>query len=490
MSGFEDVHRDRIVGTLAMFDRVIFRGHLTRLFTPGGMRIFLWSQGVQLTRFATWAKQATNSVCDRALVAFWVSTGARASELLGVTAGDIDPGQQLITVMRKGTRVLQPLPAAPDAFVWLRLYHAQLSGLVPAGRDEPLWCRPAIAAGPRTTIRAARAARVRSVPPRTSSAQLRVVDRCAWPSTHCTSVSGISGSRAIRHAAVWRRSCSDHLASAPARNCEAHWCTPGRRPRRRSCVRKVPARRRPSGPVRRRSVPASAHDRREPGFGHAIDVLSNGDVRESGEDRCLQLRRHSADGAAVRRVVARVVDDRRDVVHGEHVHWIVQRDEVVLGDRGVRREMATASIAPPFSEVTVTIPRADVATNLPNVTLRTGFSGERIRSSLERGWTTDHQVACHRSELTDRRQDPLGAPQGRGTRAYRDGSNPILRWLPGVSAAQQHLRRLDREDRAERRLLRGFGGATSPSEVVVLRAYDGSAGFGCAPCETRLGRPR
>jgi integrase len=69
----------------------------------------------------------------------WVSTGARASELLGATVADADPGQQLITVMRKGPRVLQPLPAAPDAFVWLRLYQAQLTGLVPAGRDEPLW---------------------------------------------------------------------------------------------------------------------------------------------------------------------------------------------------------------------------------------------------------------------------------------------------------------------------------------------------------------
>lgn len=76
---------------------------------------------------------------DRALVAFWVSTGARAVELLGATVADADPGQQLITVMRKGSRALQPLPAAPDAFVWLRLYQAQLSGLVPAGRDEPLW---------------------------------------------------------------------------------------------------------------------------------------------------------------------------------------------------------------------------------------------------------------------------------------------------------------------------------------------------------------
>ena len=42
-------------------------------------------------------------------------------------------------MIRKGTRALQSLPAAPDAFVWLRLYQAQLSGLVPAGRDEPLW---------------------------------------------------------------------------------------------------------------------------------------------------------------------------------------------------------------------------------------------------------------------------------------------------------------------------------------------------------------
>lgn len=76
---------------------------------------------------------------DRALVAFWVSTGARASELLGATVADVDPGQQLITVIRKGTGALQPLPAAPDAFVWLRLYQAQVATLVPSGRDEPLW---------------------------------------------------------------------------------------------------------------------------------------------------------------------------------------------------------------------------------------------------------------------------------------------------------------------------------------------------------------
>lgn len=54
---------------------------------------------------------------DRAMVAFWISTGARASELLGVRQCDVDPGQQLITVVRKGSRAIQQLPAAADAFV-------------------------------------------------------------------------------------------------------------------------------------------------------------------------------------------------------------------------------------------------------------------------------------------------------------------------------------------------------------------------------------
>jgi site-specific recombinase XerC len=76
---------------------------------------------------------------DRALVAMWVSTGARASELLGVRCGDVDPGQQLITVIRKGTRALQQLPASPDAFVWLRLYESGRDPTLATGRDDPLW---------------------------------------------------------------------------------------------------------------------------------------------------------------------------------------------------------------------------------------------------------------------------------------------------------------------------------------------------------------
>ncbi|HYB37644.1 MAG TPA: tyrosine-type recombinase/integrase [Mycobacterium sp.] len=76
---------------------------------------------------------------DRALVAFYVSTGARASELLSATQGGVDPGRQLITVTRKGTCATQELPASSDAFVWLRLYQLEMDGLIPKGKRQPLW---------------------------------------------------------------------------------------------------------------------------------------------------------------------------------------------------------------------------------------------------------------------------------------------------------------------------------------------------------------
>ncbi len=76
---------------------------------------------------------------DRALVAFYISTGARASELLSATQGGVDPGRQLITVKRKGTQAVQELPASTDAFVWLRLYQVQMGELIPQGRRLPLW---------------------------------------------------------------------------------------------------------------------------------------------------------------------------------------------------------------------------------------------------------------------------------------------------------------------------------------------------------------
>jgi len=83
---------------------------------------------------------ALGSDRDRALVAFWISTGARASELLGMRQCDILPGEQLISVVRKGSRARQQLPASADAFVWHRLYQQELLRAgVPRGRRQPAW---------------------------------------------------------------------------------------------------------------------------------------------------------------------------------------------------------------------------------------------------------------------------------------------------------------------------------------------------------------
>ncbi|MEV7470887.1 site-specific integrase [Streptomyces kronopolitis] len=77
---------------------------------------------------------------DRALLAFWVSNGARAEELLTVPQEGADPGQQVIAVRRKGTGEVQLLPSSPDAFVWLRLYQEESRRLgVPRGPRLPLW---------------------------------------------------------------------------------------------------------------------------------------------------------------------------------------------------------------------------------------------------------------------------------------------------------------------------------------------------------------
>ena len=118
---------------------------------------------------------------DRALVAFYVSTGARASELLSVTQGRVHPGRQVIAVVRKGSGEIQEVPASTDAFVWLRLYQAQTEGLVPQGRRQPLWW----------TLR-------RPFRPLTYHAAHRMFDRVAG------SVGSAATLHALRHTAAYR----------------------------------------------------------------------------------------------------------------------------------------------------------------------------------------------------------------------------------------------------------------------------------------------
>jgi integrase/recombinase XerD len=80
---------------------------------------------------------AMRSNRDRALLALGISNAARASELLGMRSVDLDWGEQAVRVVRKGSDAQQWLPASPEAFVWIRLYLADLG--CPPAANEPLW---------------------------------------------------------------------------------------------------------------------------------------------------------------------------------------------------------------------------------------------------------------------------------------------------------------------------------------------------------------
>ena len=80
---------------------------------------------------------ALRSNRDRALLAVTISSAARASEMLGLRGVDIDWSEQLVRVHRKGTRAAQWLPVSPEAFVWLRLYLADL--VEQPAANEPVW---------------------------------------------------------------------------------------------------------------------------------------------------------------------------------------------------------------------------------------------------------------------------------------------------------------------------------------------------------------
>lgn len=64
MGTFEELHQDRVTGSLAMFDRMIFKGRLTGLYKENGAKCFLWTQGVALKDFTPYAKWTTARIAD------------------------------------------------------------------------------------------------------------------------------------------------------------------------------------------------------------------------------------------------------------------------------------------------------------------------------------------------------------------------------------------------------------------------------------------
>jgi len=59
MNDFESIHQAEITGTLSMFDRIIFKGHLTRLFPKGALALFLSRQNVLLKDYGAYVEQVT-----------------------------------------------------------------------------------------------------------------------------------------------------------------------------------------------------------------------------------------------------------------------------------------------------------------------------------------------------------------------------------------------------------------------------------------------
>lgn len=69
MNRFITRYRDRIIGVLSGFDRLVFRGTLRQLAFASGMMGFLWKRKILLKDFVAWAKGVTTQVQESALEA-------------------------------------------------------------------------------------------------------------------------------------------------------------------------------------------------------------------------------------------------------------------------------------------------------------------------------------------------------------------------------------------------------------------------------------
>src|SRR5437660_899107 len=66
MERFIDRHRDRVIGTLSGFDRMLFRGSLRSISYMDGMNVFLACQRVRLCDFGRFAERLSKQIMDHA----------------------------------------------------------------------------------------------------------------------------------------------------------------------------------------------------------------------------------------------------------------------------------------------------------------------------------------------------------------------------------------------------------------------------------------
>jgi len=66
MSAFSEQLGDAVLGEITMFDRMVFKGHLSAFFPKGGFKAFLDKRGVLLKNFKSFVEQATGEIAAHA----------------------------------------------------------------------------------------------------------------------------------------------------------------------------------------------------------------------------------------------------------------------------------------------------------------------------------------------------------------------------------------------------------------------------------------
>src|SRR5262249_59344564 len=67
MQEFIAKHQDKIAGTLAGFDRLVFRGHLRSISHPRGMMTYLWINQILLKNFGNHVAEVTERLKEASL---------------------------------------------------------------------------------------------------------------------------------------------------------------------------------------------------------------------------------------------------------------------------------------------------------------------------------------------------------------------------------------------------------------------------------------
>ena len=88
METFLSIHQDAIVGTLSMFDRMIFKGYLTGFFPKGAFGAYLSRQGVLLKDFGVYVENRTKQL--KAHIEGIAQAAGRPLQYLTSSKGDME----------------------------------------------------------------------------------------------------------------------------------------------------------------------------------------------------------------------------------------------------------------------------------------------------------------------------------------------------------------------------------------------------------------